>query len=461
MGLLKHQKPEKVIFSGIAIHSLDSKEDKEDSAIPTSRPFVGKYVNGHRATHLIDAFIRDSNDAKAKTWNSVLANLEVLEREEQIRRVWLEQDNSSSSSSLESCFRSSPLPSPVAPRWRKQFSGMNHEKLIECISKQAVSHAVERTWRLENETQQGLIVRKACSCVYCSCNPSPYQTQEYQRLQKCDTSLLPFLVDFNDEEMRSSEALPSLEIPSLSTVYGNSLKPLKDTASITTVKNQIMLQVASEAWNRTVRLQRKGQAHVVRNRCRCAYCRTASPAQTRKYQRWAQHKKITQELLSQDETKVTHGSTFMPPPHISSHSDHISTVYHPRDDPSTPTTRVSKPSHRCQRWSCTSNPPCNSNTKPYSYSSKEMLPPWVSPLSHRIRISYNGLNGKDSSYQTTPLADKIMVTLASPAGVEGFIDAPTVFELQNQVCLYPWPKNSLDGDVDEEQILRDILLLSG
>lgn len=200
VGLLQRHHPVEVVFSAKEETSSSVlSEPAPQAQLPDDEEEDELRATSQRALQVLEEHVQGSHREKARAWKSSFAMLEQLDKQEEIRRAWREhhQGPRRSTGSTKSL---SPLPSPVAPRWRKRLSGMTKDKLKECIANEAANQAFERAWRLENESQHKLVVRKGCTCVYCSVNPSPYQTQEYQRLQKVSVAAFPSFVDLDHDD---------------------------------------------------------------------------------------------------------------------------------------------------------------------------------------------------------------------------------------------------------------------
>lgn len=446
VGLVKRLEPVEIVSNR---HS----DQKHDESTNTKENSPNRPPRGRRAFGLLENHVRRSREAKARSWSSNAAMLEAFEQQDQVRSSWHATTTSTGTST-------SPLPSPVVPRWRRRFNGMTPEKQRECVALEAANRAFDRIWRLENEFDRELMIREGCSCIYCSSSPSSYQTQEYQRMSK-DPTYFPPPMDLQEDDEGGDEEtikreLPSPVIPTLATLYGSS------PASAEAVKqamDQILPQVATKAWDRALKLQKKGQAHLITDRCSCVYCGTASPRQTRHYKRL--EGRTNREM-----------SAVIPPPPVSSAPPPKATKgqHAPRSltppPPSSAQTvfaRGNEPK-RSTSAPATTSPTSKIRSVAQQYNKKKgaVMPSWVSPLVNRKYINYQQQQKYTFAPTTPTSSQKVVSAHASPAGVTSVhgLDAPPLFRDGDEEDHHSKnfsaerrTKHSLDGDIDEEEIL--------
>jgi hypothetical protein len=227
---------------------------------------------GRRVSTLLESHVRRNKKEKAHTWaaEATLGRLGVLE----------ERKTGQLGSSTENPY--AELPSPVVPRFRKRFCGMTRQKLTECLAQAVAKEAHVRAWRLEHDEKQ-LRVTEACSCVYCA-NPSPHQTNEYQKLRVKQV--------LGPDPAQPNRPLPTDLVPTF-------WRPiLERSTSLHSIYDEAVQKVAAKAWDRQLKLQKKGTAHRVTERCPCVYCKSASVKQTQEYKVLAQSPHCRKKVLS-------------------------------------------------------------------------------------------------------------------------------------------------------------------
>jgi hypothetical protein len=563
VGLVKRLEPVEIVSNH---HHQQQQQHAKDHETPTN----SSRRRGNRASSLLDNHVRRSREQKARSWSSSAAVLKTFELQDELQKTWHQQSTTGTTTSTSnrsattppnralrgSASFASPLPSPVLPRWRRRFSGMTRSKLRECLALEAADQAFERLWRLENESDTDLKIREGCSCVYCSNNPTPYQTQEYQRLSKVCYFPPPLdLVEDEEEEdddiisdeeeavVKEKElirkSLPTPVIPSLATLYAAGSKTTTTTTmdddedddddcpagGIVGVKRafiqRILPQVATKACDRALRLQKKGQAHSVTDKCRCTYCGTASPRQTRRYQRLEGRKVPTPitryqyfssaevEPSSSPSSNASVSSAVArpppPPPQTISTTTKSHQQHQPRSlTPPPPSSLRKSVLGTPKRCSSTSSTPTTTSSalgrRPSSairnvarhYNQKNGTPPpppWVSPLANRKHINYShhqeqtGTPSSPSGVVTSFLSieddpsilyqqqdvddeDDLVNTTSAPTKrrtksttthIHKQTRSKTKRKSKHKRKSISNKSQTLDGDIDEEMMLKDAL----
>ena len=238
-----------------------------------------------------------------------------------------------------------------------------------------------------------------------------------------------------------TEALPSSEIPLLSTIYHR--------GSLSDEKIPFdPQQVAAKACDRAFKLLTNEQDYAVKTKCSCPYCPTASPQQTRRYKQLYEAAKVGPRRSSTAPTPSSKTT--------------LSFTTRPKRWTSIPTPASLKMKEANSSSLCRD-----------SYVASTLnagTPSWVSPLVSRQKMNYlssdtsNGNDHRlpllDSLEQTsTPPSIKSVVQQVSPDDVAAFVDPPLMVSKGKILSIrVPSSKSAkLDDDVDEEQLLWDQL----
>jgi hypothetical protein len=430
---------------------------------------------GQRASTLLESHVRRNKKEKAHTWaaEATLERLGVLEDQE-TRQLWSSTEN-----------HNAELPSPVAPRFRKRFCGMTRQKLTECLAQAVAKEAHVRAWRLEHDEKE-LRVTEGCSCVYCA-NPSPHQTNEYRKLRVKQV--------LGPNPAQPNRPLPTDLVPTF-------WRPnLERSASLHNIYDEAVQKVAAKAWDRQLKLQKKGTAHRVTERCPCVYCKSASVKQTQEYKVLAQSPHCRKKVLSVGVPEAAESPT------LACKAWHSPTQHYRKTTVTTPTERPTLSSFPLQHTNTQRNiqtgrqyPPTYErrlSVPSFSFASPtsskknlnillmspttaatttlrktptqrpkpelEKTPSWVTPRLKSIKTKVD--EGSTSTIKentlpsppwTTPLSNRqhykrpsssnnSTCSTTSTTGSFSFLQTPDTLQL--------------DDDVDEEEVLRQQLLL--
>jgi hypothetical protein len=254
----------------------DEEKESSDEPEPAQDPPTIRPVR-RRAPLLMAGFLEQQKSQRQLAVNP-LERLEQWEEEEVTRSTttsWSPGDDPMK------C-----LPSPKVPRIRKRFTFMTRQRLTENLAQCVAEKAHDRAWRIQQENK--LKITHKCDCIYCV-HPSPMQTQSYQKLRYSQIMGPP--KESNKKEPKEVE-LPTPLVPTF-------VKPTMDRCgSEKELMTEVFQKVAAKAWDRQMKLQRRGSALHVTHKCICTYCGHASPQQTEQYKALAQSPQVQRRRLS-------------------------------------------------------------------------------------------------------------------------------------------------------------------